>query len=732
MPDLSLRQGRPVKRRRTFSPSRAWPKPISSLRAPVLIAALLALLWPSALPAQNAEDPPERNPFDIAIIIDNRVDFETPAARTDVDRLFRMLDRYMFFDQIVILERPDIEVICDVFGCADPGEASNPFPPLIWQITRQEEARLLVYYLGAGRFEGQSRQLLFKRTADSPPGDVVPFEVDWLHDKLEDALPRSAVLMMDTGFSPRPLPCANDDPLLITDALLNVRRNYQGVIRRQRFPSGHVELAATTPVQPPHCDRIDRVLEKIDQPLFTKFLLKGVVDGEADEAPFGDGDRLIELGEITAYLDDRLKHAARFQWGRLQNVRSVGPDGHVLAAIDRRELREVNAEVFKRRNPMPAGAGTEPENAETSDQEMNKADFLQLPPMKDVMVSVDGEPGTVVTPTETADDDIDTRMPPGTETDDGPSGLCAWAGDVVAPYAGTLLQAFEVGTAPSCRWAIDHTEPEMGPLGQILTPIAWRLGRTRVKDGVACLLACDEPETATTSPTSPQPTAAESVVQASSGPAPTPPKTPFAVAMCYRLNHPAPFYIGLPQWMPGTLMIWKAVRAQLDCVPTPVVPRMPTPTVIAIRPPPVICPSEAIRLSRLLRLMKGVPPSATSIEIAGATIPFERLNLDDVDITLPPTRICIPIDPDPSPVPGAGLVLSASEVRWLQSALTVDNRNPGPIDGRIGPLTLRALNRWQADNGRQETTNVPEADYQDIIEEFGERFEQVQAIDGVF
>ena len=111
------------------------------------------------------------------------------------------------------------------------------------------------------------------------------------------------------------------------------------------------------------------------------------------------------------------------------------------------------------------------------------------------------------------------------------------------------------------------------------------------------------------------------------------------------------------------------------------------------------------------------------------------LDFDAIDETQPRASICIP---PKEPPPEEDIKLSTSEVRWLQSALTVDNRNPGPIDGRIGPLTQRALNAWQADNNRPVTPlppdgmSIPKSDFQEIIRVFSERFGQVQDIVSVF
>ncbi|MGI9419129.1 MAG: hypothetical protein ACR2RA_14965, partial [Geminicoccaceae bacterium] len=324
----------------------------------LLLLVPVLCIWSTLIPASpKAQTAEQDREFDIGIVIDNRPLPRSEAARADVDDLIAMIDRQMFIEHVMVFERPTIEVVCDVFGCPETIEPPSPYPPLLWQITRRKKARIVVYYIGDGRAEGLDRQLLFLQRN----GAVVGLSVDWLQAMLDEAEPDFAALMLDTAFAPRPLPCASEDPALIDDALLDSRRNYLRIARDRWNRDGNIELSATTPVQPSHCDRFDQVLESIEQPLFTKFLLKGVVDGEADGEPFGDEDGLIELGELAGYLDDRISRAARFQWGRRQNVRTAGSRSRALASVEPRDPRPETEDLIMRRNRAPAAmARTQP------------------------------------------------------------------------------------------------------------------------------------------------------------------------------------------------------------------------------------------------------------------------------------------------------------------------------------------------------------------------------------
>ena len=797
MPDPSAFQGEPTGRRprilSLLSDGARWvqaglgPKPACyRLFMLVLLTSMLVSVSPKA--QQRGASGADDHRFDIGIIIDNRPLPRSEAAKADVNMLLGMLDRQMFIEHIMVFERPTIDVVCDVFGCPEDIENANPFPPLIWQITRENEARLFVYYIGDGRLEGLKRELLFRRVEDEASNAVIAFPVEWLHDMLADARPASSVLMLDTSFSPRPLPCADEDPLLITDALESVRRNYRNVMRNHWNRTDNLELGATTPVQPPHCDRFDQVLDDVRQPLFTKYLLKAIVDGEADKEPFGDEDRLIELGELADYLDDRIKRATRFQWGRLQNVRAVGPRGKALAALDGRTLSLENRDIIARRNrppepddiqqPATALPSASPEpgvgQAETGSRKWEAAcrDDPTATGCHPCVIDPDGnacaercqedERFSLCAPnlssnTEegaglkadisrigqkkvdviTIEDETGRRLK--AETGER-STVCLWMADNVAP----LVQRIRGITESSCRWAIDRSEVELGPFAQIFTPIAWRLGRESAQDAVSCLLDCGSPADATGTAASKMSVGEEDVAAEGSEPSvalqigtPHVPQSTvdprslgaFNRQICDDLEEPLPPYIGLPRWMPGTLIISEALRASYGCPPQPREPELPTPFAVAIEAPEaLVAQASADReLSRWPPSTAGVDPLTLDTDQGSGNLDSGARIADS-----PPTGTDRPT-PQPEDLPEETLSIekqfdrTVSKVRWLQSALTVDNRHPGPVDGIIGAKTEEAIRSWRRDNKRENRTGpLTEQEFQEIIREFGERFGQIE------
>ncbi|MGI9507802.1 MAG: peptidoglycan-binding protein [Geminicoccaceae bacterium] len=675
-----------------------------------LIAAFFALmssLWPLSANAQTEKAPPENeHPFDIGIIIDSRplpTDEKArallePSFKADVDALFDMLDRQMYIENVMVFERPTIEVICDVFGCPEEIEPVNPFPPLIWQITREAETRLVVYFIGNGLLEGLKRKLLFKRVAGSPPGDVVALDVEWLHAMLENAGPDKAILMLDADFAPRNLPCASEDPRLINDTLLRVRKNYQRIMREHWNRTDNFELSATTPVQPAHCDRFDLVRDGARHSMFTKFLLEGIGEGAADR----DQDGLVDLGEIEAFLDDRIKRAARFQWGRLQNVRAVGSDSQPLASVEKREIGDepskavawraqsdqregAQAEVRKEKVPETGkdeGPGaSEPKNGGSpKNGQDDPNDPSEDGPGSDFQgpgLTTNTDPGSEQDPPDGTDDEK-----PGGDEPSERSAACDWVADSIGPFTTTLVSRLRGDVVASCTWATDRSEPELGPFAEIFTPVIWRVGRSKAQDAVACLLDCGGG------------TPADADDGEDSGKGEDP-------------GLPTPEAIAIAPHGEATL------TAETDQSPA----KPDTDVETADR-----------------RLGSG-PPSRASVGLsadkaktspAGAGSTSGSETADATSPAVGGDGIVGGADAKGETASAeGGFEATTGEVRWLQMALTVDNRDPGPIDGVLGEKTREAVRSWRRKHAPTRTGDVTEKDFQEIIEAFGQRFGQL-------
>jgi len=779
---------------------------------------LAAAMWPGRASAQadEADNAPavDDRSFDIGVIIDNRSLPRDEADSAMIDALITLLDRQMFIDHIMLFERPDIRVVCDLFGCPPAIERDDGHPSLIWRITREDKARLLIYYIGDGRLEGVERQLLFKRRHWGADDDVVGLSVDWLHRRIEDAGPKSATMLLDTSFSPRPLPCVDADPQLIDEALLDVRRIYERVAADHWRAGENVELGATTPAEAAHCDRFDHMLAGKETPLFTQFLLEGLSEAAADQEPFGDEDRLVDLGEITDYLNDRIDRAVRFQWGRRQHVRAVGGRSEMLASVDPRALRPATKQLLERRKQPPVAA-TEPEAplepeilpepeapARTNEQEggenpaeTDPAETEVLPPAPacaDDETGADchpcvldpngeacaqhcregddtgfcgpdltsGPPVEETEPVSPVDDPLGgvTIVPVPIESGDPsttPSAACRFATERIAPYASVLVARIQGGIGPACSWASDPSEPEFGPLGQIFAPVAWRLGREAMQDTVSCVLDCAQQGSSAVidlsdtpsplpEPASPVPEASvrEALVRQSVSLEETTVPQPTGTLhreVCHWQDEPHPPYIGLPRWMPGTLIIAELLEAFYDCPEPATEPTLPVPIVLPLEAPErdeTPSPAVAAADGELADWPPAVadiniPRSETGAETGAETEaedePADRVEGDDVVAGEgePPQTTD---EAEDDAAFEARFVPTTDKVRWLQSALTVGNFNPGPIDGVVGPRTRIAIQSWRrAQEEKERTGPLTEREFATIIEAFARRFGQIDA-----
>ncbi|MGI9493944.1 MAG: peptidoglycan-binding domain-containing protein [Geminicoccaceae bacterium] len=263
-----------------------------------------------------------------------------------------------------------------------------------------------------------------------------------------------------------------------------------------------------------------------------------------------------------------------------------------------------------------------------------------------------------------------------------------------------------IGSGPdqTCQWATrDETNIEDGVLWDLFAPIGWRLIRPQMRPMIACTLNCqgralpiigsdDEGDSlnvdhGSSKTLTRQETIADDPLSEPIEPAT---QTAFQEQVC---DDSLPPYIGLPRWMPGTLMISETLRFYSDCEssegPVHSQPDQPQTVPLAKAPP--------------IKNLRIFPPPPFSMPP-----PIELPPIQQPDVTLPP------FEPTPN------------QIRWLQSALILGNHNPGPIDGMIGGKTIDAIRSWRAEKGiRSLEGELTEDEFMQIIRELGEKFDQV-------
>lgn len=673
------------------------------------------------------------NGYDIAIIIDNREIALTHSANEDLQAIKNMMDRHMFADHFITLQNPTLAVICDIFGGC-PNEAKEVWPSLIKQVANRQKSRLFVYYLGPARIEGQERQWLFRSQNKTSPRPTESYAIGWLHRQLEKAAPRSALVLMETSFAPRPLPCNSEDPLLIDATMETVKRNYHALMKGRSLPEGHAELSATLPIQAPHCDRFELTSDGIERPLFTKYVLKGIVDGEADKEPFGDEDGAIDLGELAAYTNSRIKRAVQFQWGREQTVWQVGAYGHRLARV---EPRASTLDVQKPDRPSKPANKPPPDKAtKRVDKELKqepKALCERNPEAKGCHVCEqnpggDGcwdfcqtNPDSFHCALVCTDQEVSEACPC-TENDPRSAcnvSWCQWSAAELGPSTVDLLEMFDVRREEACRWATGEEEEDPNLFWQLFTPIIGRLLWPQIEPMATCTLNCNglparigqstsaEPTSpAETEPLSIEPSEPAEIISIATDQEigvdeqrSSEPKTAFHLEVCDEFEEPLPPYIALPRWMPGTLMISEALRSIWGCQP------------------PVITAEKTFK--RAPYFARGLPPPTWTVPPRFSTpgpVPLPKFRRFAMP---PPVALEGPTYPPFKP--------TVSQVRWLQSALTLGNFNPGPIDGSTGGQTDQALKRWRGANLEGNVIgSLTKPEFDKIIQEFGHLFDQIE------
>ncbi|MGI9502640.1 MAG: peptidoglycan-binding domain-containing protein, partial [Geminicoccaceae bacterium] len=208
---------------------------------------------------------------------------------------------------------------------------------------------------------------------------------------------------------------------------------------------------------------------------------------------------------------------------------------------------------------------------------------------------------------------------------------------------------------------------------------------------------------------------------------------PFKREICDQMHAPLPPYIGLPRWMPGTLIISESLRLGYGCPPPASPPSLPMPLVHVLETPAEpdpAGPSDDLRINALTadgRLARwsslaadvDLPPAAEALEPAGVEPATERAD---------ESREADGEQPDEET-----FFKTVSRIRWLQSALTLENYHPGPIDGVMGEKTMEAVRAWRRDNDQADPLgDLTEKEFWDIIETFVSRFGQLREPAGSF
>ena len=275
-----------------------------------LIALLLALLSGS-LPVRAAE-----NPDAVAVVVGNRGYGsmpEVPYAHRDAEAMARFLREVQGYREgnIITLRDATQGQLEATFGNARNRQGR------LRRWVKPEQSDVTVFYSGHGMpAAGDDDALLLPVDADSAAPALNGYSIRMLLDNLADMNARTATVYLDACFSGQ----SAGGPLLADASGLNVE------IRTLPQRTGLTVVTAAQADQVANWDHDSR------HGLFSRHLLLGL-SGVADTTVLGDGDGAVTLGELAAYLDLEMGHAARRLHGRDQRATIHGQPSTVLASL---------------------------------------------------------------------------------------------------------------------------------------------------------------------------------------------------------------------------------------------------------------------------------------------------------------------------------------------------------------------------------------------------------------
>ena len=186
-----------------------------------------------------------------------------------------------------------------VFGSGD-----NPRGQL-YDWVRPGRSRVFVYYAGHGAPGGrEGAAYMVPSDADAARIELNGYSLEVLYRNLGQLSAEAVTVVLESCFSG-----ASQAGSVISNASPVFLKP-----RATKVPANVTVIAAGA------ADQIASWEEDKSHGLFTKYFLKGMA-GEADAAPYGNGDGTVGMDEIDRYLKDTLTYYARRYYGRDQTVK---------------------------------------------------------------------------------------------------------------------------------------------------------------------------------------------------------------------------------------------------------------------------------------------------------------------------------------------------------------------------------------------------------------------------
>ena len=251
---------------------------------------------------------PQR-PDDIAVIIGN-ADYskgkDIPDARTayaDAESVRRyVLDGLGVREgNVIFIKDATGSQLTEIFGNERDHRGK------LFNYVKTGKSRVFVYYIGHGAPGGtESRAMLVPSDASAGQIGLSGYPLDILYANLGRVPAESVTVVLDACFSG-----SSQAGSLMGNAL-----PVAIVAKTASVPPNVTVISAAASDQMAHWEQDD------SHAMFTEYFLKGM-SGEADKAPYGNGDGKVSWDELDRYLKETLSYMVRRTYGRDQTAQIV-------------------------------------------------------------------------------------------------------------------------------------------------------------------------------------------------------------------------------------------------------------------------------------------------------------------------------------------------------------------------------------------------------------------------
>jgi hypothetical protein len=256
--------------------------------------------------------------YDIAVVIGNK-NYRSPGVSQVeyADRDAREMKNYLgrtfgYSDRnIIYAEDAGYTKFIEIFG-----PDGQPTKGRLYKLTSASKgrSRVFIYYVGHGAPDLNSQEAyIVPVDADLGSLDATGYSLKTLYANLDAVSAKSITIVLDTCFAG-----SSEKGMLfkgISPALVKVKDNYNVPKKAVLFASGTA-------------DQVSTWFDEKQHSLFTYYFLKGI-RGDAD----GNGDSAVTVGEMRAYLLEKVPFEAQLLKKIQQTPVVIGNDADILVTL---------------------------------------------------------------------------------------------------------------------------------------------------------------------------------------------------------------------------------------------------------------------------------------------------------------------------------------------------------------------------------------------------------------